>query len=340
MKRSGVDHTLRGRPAEKGVAVSSVPDLAAIAAIGDPVARRDAARRAAGVFAALCKGIERDAVVELVHLHQGNHSAAARELGVTHPTVLALIKGTAVDTASVTGEATTAVAIVEPALFFEDEADAEVHLRDWQLKREDLDTERDQLIRGALAVGADPTRISELTGVAIDTINRLRPVGNIPVTALRVSDLDLFDEFARGLHNHAQRLTDSATTPEDRVTAAIWEQAARVVLINCAPAALVEPLPVNRADYPDQDAYIDAVMDAPVLDLADASVAQADPFSVSAGPDAWLARTCVQYTRISLQPPSSGAEAREHDAASRAFADIAAAIRHLRRTGTVPDFSR
>ncbi|WP_158888035.1 hypothetical protein [Amycolatopsis anabasis] len=307
-----------------------VPDLAAIRAIDDPVRRREAARAMAQAVTAQCRTIELDAEKELIKRH-GSVSAAARELGFSPTALLKRHPGADRDTAPAGNGAAQAI----PALRFATPEEAEAALQDWQLERADLDDERDQLLLGALAAGIDPVRIYELTGVPVDTITRLRPAGNITVSALADSDLDLLDDFARALHNHARARMDHATTQAERTAARIWQMVARSVIVNCAPGALVDPLPAEA--YRDEETFV-AAMTQSAQNKTDNETSDPTPDRVAmqGGPDAWLAKQSIQFRRIAQLPAASGKDLDTHPAISAAFTAIADAIAHLRRTGTLP----
>ncbi|MER8237023.1 helix-turn-helix domain-containing protein [Streptomyces sp. NPDC094049] len=297
--------------------------------VGRLVAETDPAARYR-LALALGDQIAGAALLDLVAQHGGNRAAAARELGVSTPAVHQRLNKLKADVPA--GGA--GVPQPQPALAFGSSEDAVDALEDWAGRRRDLDDERDVFLLGALASGVDPLLVATTTGVPVDTLRRLRPPGNVIVSRLDPFGQEIVD-FARAVHARAQTLAARASSSADHVEVRIWHHAAQSVITNAAPTALMPDLPGPGA-YDSEDAYIKAVVDRePTEEEKIQDERRPSDLAVTDGADAWLAATWVDFDRLARDLTASLDD--EDAAASRkAFADLAAAIHHLRTTGQVP----
>ncbi|MGW3308287.1 hypothetical protein ACWDG9_17065 [Streptomyces sp. NPDC001073] len=319
--------------------------LMSVAAMTDPVKRFEAARAASDAVAAQYGRIAGEAAQQLVAGHHGNVAAAAAELGMTPPGLHKILKGA--DPAA--RPARTPAVQAQPALRFSTPEDAEDALRDWRLRRQSVDDALEQLLLGALAVGVDPIDVSQLTDVPLANLRRIRPAGNIAVSALEspCAPDEVLGEFARRIDAHADAVKARAATAPERSAAKMWRLAADAVIANTAPYVRY-PSTVHPDDFDDAAAFAEAFVAQPG---PESRIQQPDPDLVVSGPDAWLAVTYVQYTRMarerlanavtapggeedSGEPPHD--EAAHDEAMNDALTAIAAAILHVRTTGTVP----
>jgi hypothetical protein len=327
--------------------------LAVLRAIGDPVKRYEAAQ--AAQMAARNEAIARinaefeplirGSVQELVDAHGGNTSAAGRELGISHTAVSKKLAGTKASGTAVAASRRTGAVQAQPALRFADEFEAEDALLDWRLRKEEVEDETEQLLLGALAAGVEPVAVSEAADVGLDRLRRIRPSGNIALSALSARDdgEELFEDFARALTAHAGQMRGHQADP-DAVDPGwrIWDLAAHAVVRNLAPYALTPGSQVRAEDFPRTDEGADAWLAAvdterkehperyPVPERPDALV-------MVSGPDAWLAREWVRYTRQAQQCRVRDGEGTAE--MGEAFAALADAIRELRTTGQVPSLT-
>ncbi|MFF0386814.1 hypothetical protein [Streptomyces sp. NPDC004286] len=302
--------------------------LAMLAAETDPARRY---KSAPTVLAAVQDAAARD----LVAAHAGNASAAARELGISAQAVNKRLSGSAA-----LPHRSTAVQR-EPAQHFATPDDAEAALLDYALRRQQLDYQRESFLLGALAAGVDPVRVAELSTEPLDLLRRIRPAGNISISALDPYDGQL-DEFARAVTEYAAALTAAAeAAPDDPVThtvAQVWRMEARALVRNAAPTALAPDPTVRPADYDDAEEFA-AAFAASLADAEDTETddpGQASELAVVSGPDAWLAAHCAELTSLAAQYRAAPDQDEIGQALVRVYEDIAAAIRHLRTTGHAP----
>ncbi|MFD6329267.1 hypothetical protein ACFWGI_06770 [Streptomyces niveus] len=322
---------------------TSANNLADVAAIPDPLERFRAAQAAGKAVAARYARLQNEALHELALAHapvtgknvgEPNYAAAAREVGLTPTAVHKRLKGE--DPAA--RPAGTPAVQAEPARRFDGADDAEAALDDWALRRQDVMDEAEPLLLGALAAGADPLTIHERTGESLELLRRIRPAGKIQVS--RIGDFDeVVEDFARLVTAHAAALNEHAAPGAERSAAQVWHRSAAQIVTNAAPYALLPPVPIVRAeDYDTPGAYADAVLNSPGEEQTDTWSGQDEVATVS-GPDAWLAKFTVQLAREARRgvPDYMPAEHREHaEAVGRASGEVAAAVRHLRATGTLP----
>lgn len=324
--------------------------LGKLAAIPDPVKRFDEARTTGATIAAIFASAENDALRALLAAHGGSHKAAAAEIGFTRQ---ALEKRLArPDPAAAPAPAAVPAAVqCEPALRFEDEADAEDGLREWQDRQQGVDDQREPYLLGALAVGVDPVRVSELSGAPLPLLRRIRPPGNITVSCIGAyaPDIDLLDAFAVAAHHHAEHLAQpEQAEPFHRALAVTWRTAAAEIVRNVAPLALMSPTPPVE-DYPDADSWIAAGDEHAAAHPEDFKDPDPQDDVAIHSSDAWLAATTARYRRLAdearargpLPGPKNdpGADRSWHNGFVTAYEQVADAIHHLRTTGTVPDLS-
>ncbi|MEV8333828.1 hypothetical protein [Streptomyces niveus] len=324
---------------------TSADNLADVAAIPDPLERFRTAQAAGKAVAAEYTRIENEALYELALAHapvtgkkvgEPNYAAAAREVGWTPTAVHKRLKGG--DPAA--RPASTPAVQAEPARRFDTAGDAEAALDDWALRRQEVTDELEPLLLGALAAGADPLTIHERTGESLELLRRIRPAGNIQVS--RIGDYDeVVEDFARLVTAHAAALNQHAAPPgAERSAAQVWHRAAAQIVTNAAPYALLPPVPAVRAeDYDTPGAYADAVLTSSPGEEETDTWSRQDEVATVSGADAWLAKYTVQLAREArcAVPDYMPPEHREHaEAVGRACGEVAAAIRHLRATGTLP----
>ncbi|MEV7930491.1 hypothetical protein [Kitasatospora sp. NPDC088779] len=334
----------------------------------DPLGRYRAVQAAREAVTAFLADVETQAVRDLIAAHQGNKSAAGREMGMSPQALNDWLKRRAVrdldDEAVFTQE--------QPALFFANEYDAEDALRDWQLRQQRTEDRRDPLVLGALAAGLVPESIYRYSGIPLHVTRRLHPTDDpIEVSAGFTSLDEVFNDMARALDRHTQALLDQDTDRAGQDTARLWHAATESFVRNLAPTALEPEKPETLRDLQErytramaafgqawQDAHPDAD-DAPgdgdwpedlraldteywtaSNDWQDSLPKRGFPdIEAQLNPDAWLAAEITELRRCAAdsEPPAAGeVEARAAAARRRAYADIAAAYTHLRRTGTVP----
>ncbi|MFE8940933.1 helix-turn-helix domain-containing protein [Streptomyces sp. NPDC007872] len=319
----------------------------------DPVRRflaADAGGKAAGEAAAKAAAAPYDqaaleALQDLIDGHGGNIAAAARELGMSKQ---ALYKRMAKAGGTVPARPAAKSAVqFQPALWFESREDARDALMDWHLRSQSVNDERDAFLLGALAVGLDPIAISEYTEVPLETLRRIRPAGNVTVSALRRDNEEVYDAFARAVHAHATRLMDHAKAPtasEDPHTAGaysvarIWYDTAESIIGNTAPYALMPDPTIRAEDYPSAEAFLEALATRePTQEELDIDKRPQSDVATINGPDALLATTYVRYRREAAKETTATDPNPEITQAIRqAFSDIADAIAYLRTTGEVP----
>ncbi|MFD7537490.1 hypothetical protein [Streptomyces sp. NPDC059819] len=317
--------------------------FSSVAATADPVKRFEAARAAAAAVTAQYRLIEVEAANEVVAEHGGNVSAAARELAMT-PTGLAKLRRSADPVAR---PARTRRSQGQPALHFSTQDAAEDALRDWHLRRQDVEDESEQLLLGALASGVDPLTVVELTQVPLELLRRIRPAGNIAVSALTSpggGDGEVLEQFARQLLTHSRALSERATSGPEHSAARIWRLAANSVATNAAPEVLYPEPTVRAADFESADGYVDAIR-AAAETATEPDIPEPDSVALVSGPDAWLALTHTRIARdaercrlaAAAEERAANDERAAHEhAMAGAFQAVADAITQLRTTGTLP----
>ncbi|MFC8538084.1 hypothetical protein ACFUJY_29790 [Streptomyces sp. NPDC057249] len=291
-------------------------------AISDPARRALAAAEAAQDAARTFRAIELTAMRELVDAHGGTSkhgavAAAARELGRGPEAVRKRLTGN--DSA----EETEAIEPTgEPGRFFQSPYDAEDALRDWALQRQDVTLRRDPAVRGALAAGVSPRIVRDLTGVSLDTLDRLESTS--PGTAVDVP----YDVWEQAI----TYFTDLAARTSRQYSIIPRSAATGLAGVLGVPLGGTESptQSLNALKGPDFDALsanekADRIMAAP----DDGShVPDADHDDLLAGPDGWAAFFCAQMEEAAgSQDPDMAAITRR----------IAADLRHIRLTATLPN---
>ncbi|MGC4951002.1 hypothetical protein ACLQ2N_33025 [Streptomyces sp. DT224] len=290
-------------------------------AITDPARRALAAAEAAQDAARALRAIELTAMRELVDAHGGTSkhgavAAAARELGRGPEAVRKRLTG--IDSAEET-EATEPTG--EPGRFFPSPLDAEDALRDWALQRQDVTLRRDPAVRGALAAGVSPRIVRDLTGVSLDTLDRLESTS--PGTAVDVP-YDVWEQAVDYFTDLASR-----TPRYDIVPSSAAQGLAGVIGVPIggteSPAQALDALKGPDWEALSANEKADRMMAAP----DDGSyVPDADDDDVLAGPDGWAAIFCAQLEEAAgSQDPDMAAITRR----------VAADLRHIRLTATLPN---
>ncbi|WP_033355481.1 hypothetical protein [Kitasatospora aureofaciens] len=334
----------------------------------DPLGRYRAVQAAREAVTAFLADVETQAVRDLIADHQGNKSAAGREMGMTPQALHDWLKRRAVrdldDPAVFTQE--------QPALHFANEYDAEDALRDWQLKQQRIEDLRDPLVLGALAAGLAPESIYRYSGIPLHVTRRLHPTDDpIQVSVGSAGLYDVFDDTARALDAHARALLDQAVDRAGHDVARLWRLATEGFVKNLAPTALEPEMPKPLRSL--QDRYMQAMADfneaweAAHPDPDDTPGDDDWPEDLRAldteywkahrewqdslpkrgfpdieaqlRPDAWLAAEVTELRRLATAPQQPATEEGDPKAAAarrQAYADIATAYTHLRATGTVP----
>lgn len=321
-----------------------VVSVEALESVIDPRTRFERAREAKAAADAAFDRVAAAAAQELVAAHNGNLNAAARELGLTNNGLKKIIT-----TKAVAGAQPNRVAAVQsqPALRFVDVDHARDALADWVLRRQDVSDTEESLFLGALAVGMDPLDMHEQAGVGLDRLRRIRPAGNIAVSALDSGDLDLLAAFARRMIEHGQHLAAVAAEPggipAQTVAARIWQHSAHLIALNIAEEVLLPASTVDVADFGDlgREENLAAWMRAVEEEARSQPVTNAarpDELAAIAGPDAWLARLHLSFLRQATQAPLSAddTDLAAFELTRAVYAALAAAIDHLRRTATLP----
>ncbi|MGW9439603.1 helix-turn-helix domain-containing protein [Streptomyces sp. NPDC055607] len=313
---------------------------ARVAAETDPARRYQAAKVAAEAAAAAAAApyeqIAEQAVDDLIAQHGGNKAAAAGELGLTRQALYMRDKRE-----KTSGGARTAAAEqVQPARHFNSPQEAEDALRDWAGDQQEVTDQLDVLLLGALAAGADPVTISELSGIPLATLRRIRPAGNIAVSRLNAYGSEI-EDFARAVHARAAALRAAASTEAEHRSASIWQHAARVIVTNAAPYALMPDPGIHRDDFDTAEEFVEAlVAREPSEEEKAEDKREPSRLAILAGPDAYLAATYISFRREAARERPSYEEKPEEIAAGEAvraaFGELADAILHLRTTGQVP----
>lgn len=325
--------------------------IEALESIADPRERFEQARAASRAAHAAYQRVEAAAAAALVAAHGGNVAAAAREVRVSFNGLKKILgKDAATDPPSVNRRVVQA----QPALWFADANAARDALQDWALRRQEVADTEEVLFLGALAAGLDPLAMHEQAGVSLDQLRRIRPQGNIVVSALKPGDHEVLSVFAHRLIEHGQRLTarasESGASPADAVAARTWLHLVNRIATNIADDVLLPPSTVDAADFGDldDDANLTRYLTALQEEGQDRPATSARPelLAVTAGPDAWLAQLQLALLRTAAEPDTSLSEADDQDESEKAtreavlavYTSIAAVIDELRRTGVVPSF--
>ena len=329
--------------AQRQLPAAQLPDLPALRAIADP-ARRFVALRAAQVdIARLLKPLEAQAGRELLDRHQGNWSAAAREVAMTRQAFTKRLESLE----NPAGKTASSLPMAEPARYFPDAATAIDALLDYELRLADVTDELEPLLLGCAAVGVPHSEITRRTGVGYETLARLVPDGEILV-AREIPYAEL-DEFAQAITAHADDLDQAAVGGVERTVARLWASQASRFVTNCAYGALMEfnepdlPKPGPTSTPEEIAAYTEALIAANPPEEDPAGEAVPDDVSSVSGHDAWLATECVKLTRearVAAERAAADTDpggAAVSAAVAHTYADIAAAMRHLRRTGATPE---
>ncbi|MFJ1756499.1 helix-turn-helix domain-containing protein [Kitasatospora sp. NPDC088134] len=337
----------------------------------DPLRRLRAVRAARADADNFFRELELQALTDLVALHNGNDSAAARELGVTSQGLGRKLK-----------RATSAVAEQslanqeQPALYFDDTYAAEDALVLWQYAEQELADHRDPLVLGALAAGLSPESVYRCSGIPLDVIRRLRPSGDIVVGADVNRAHEVLEATGRAMTAYAEGLRERARTPEERESALVWTTAADSFVRNAAPMLLLPEVSAEEAEafgghgaalraWSLQDGEEDTGPAAPEIDGNTADVSaevreakekhnrvlrahaeERSPEPVHASPerlarfsvDAWLATEIAELRRRAARHTGRAPEpgTRDISAFCRAMSDVADVYTHLRATATVP----
>ncbi|MFJ5740110.1 hypothetical protein [Streptomyces microflavus] len=297
-------------------------EVARLRAISDPGARAKAAAESAQDAATVLRSIELAAMHELVDAHGGlaKHgavAAAARELGRGAEGVRKRLTGT--DGA---GDAEPFEQEGEPGRHFSSPEEAQDALLDWQLQLKELTLRRDPLVRGAVAAGLAPRIVRDVTGVSLDTIDRLEStsVGTAVDVPIHVWEetVDYLADLAPQLGRHGYFARLAARSLAGVVGLPVSQDGHQVPL----PAALrgeeFEALSVEEKVERSMNTPWPEANDVPVSDHQD----QLD------GPDGWAAVFCAET--------EAGAGRMDADMAAVARR-VAAAVRHVRVTGTLPE---
>lgn len=297
-------------------------EVARLRAISDPGARANAAAEAAQDAAALFRGIELAAMRDLVDAHggTGKHGAipaAARELGRGVEGVRKRLNG-----ADGTGESAPFEQEGEPGRYFASPDDAHDALLDWQLQLRDLNARRDPLVRGALAAGLAPRIIRDTTGISLDTIDRLESTSvgtavDVP-TEVWEETVDYLANLAPQLGRHAHLAQFAARALAGVVSVPVGTSGQRAPLPEALRGEEFEALSVEEK--------AERHLNTPWPEAQD--IPSAGHQDMLDGPDGWAAVFCAE------QEETAGSMDADMAAAARR---IAAALRHVRLTGTLPE---
>ncbi|MFJ4342990.1 helix-turn-helix domain-containing protein [Streptomyces sp. NPDC088915] len=301
----------------------------------DPARRYHAAKAAAEAAAAPYERVADEAVEDLIAQHGGNVAAAARELGLTRQALYMR------DKREKTGGGAGAAAAeqVQPARHFNSPQEAEDALRDWALDQQEVTDQLDVLLLGALAAGADPVTISELSGVPLATLRRIRPGGNITVSRLNEYGPEI-EDFARAVHARAAALRAAAATKAEHRSASIWQHAARAIVTNVAPYALMPDPGIHVEDFDTAEEFAEALSTREPSEEEKAEDEREPSRLAVLSHDGYLAATYLVFRREAARERLPFEETPEEIAAGEAvqaaFGELADAILHLRTTGQVP----
>ncbi|MFJ6437762.1 hypothetical protein [Streptomyces sp. NPDC091416] len=294
---------------------------AAIRAMADPADRAKAAAEAALDATRQFRGIELAAMQDLVNAHGGTSkhgavAAAARELGRTTEAVRKRIVSVSGEDGSEPQEPGG-----EPGRYFESADEAYAALLDWHLQQQEMTHRRDPLVRGALSKGLSPRVVRDTIALSLDTIDRLESTS--PGTAVDVP-WDVWEGVIALLADLAPRLGrhDLAARSAARQLAGVID-----VPVDDAgrPAELPDTLrgPEFEALSPEEKAELTLSTPWPESDNQPA----VSPEDVLGGPDGWAAKFCAELEE------AAGGQDEQMAAASR---KVAAVLRHVRLTGTLP----
>ncbi|RST23371.1 hypothetical protein EF908_11300 [Streptomyces sp. WAC04770] len=297
-------------------------EVARLRAISDPGARAIAAAETAQDAAALFRGIELAAMRELVDAHGGPDQrgaipAAARELGRGAEGVRKRLLGAA----DGTGESEPFEQEGEPGRYFPSPEDAHDALLDWQLQLKDLNARRDPLVRGARAAGLAPRIIRDATGISLDTVDRLEStsVG----TAVDVP-VEVWEETVDYLAGLAPQLG-----PQARFARLAARALAGVISVPVDASGHRAPLPEalhgEEFEALSVEEKVERSLNTPWPEAKD--IPSAGHQDMLDGPDGWAAVFCAQMEEL------AGSTDADTAAAARR---VAAAVRHVRLTGTLP----
>ncbi|MEV7275257.1 hypothetical protein ACIQIG_32835 [Streptomyces bacillaris] len=297
-------------------------EVARLRAISDPGARANAAAETAQDAASLFRSIELAAMRDLVDAHGGPSKygaipAAARELGRGVEGVRKRLSGTDAAEAGQPFEQEG-----EPGRYFPSPEDAQVALLDWHLQLKELTARRDPLVRGALAARLAPRIIRDITGVSLDTIDRLEStsVG----TAVDVP-IEVWEETVDYLADLAPQLG-----PHEHFARFAARDLAGVVSVPVDASGHRVPLPEalrgEEFDALSVEEKAERIVSTPWPEAQD--VPTAGPQDVLDGPDGWAAVLCAELEEV------AGSMDADTAAAARR---VAGAVRHIRLTGTLPE---
>lgn len=295
-------------------------EAARLQSISDPGKRARAAAGAAQDAARMLRAIELAALHDLVNAHgglqkHGAATAAARELGRSAEAVRKRLTAAPDEAEAYEQEG-------EPGRYFDSSETAYDALLDWQLQQRDVTARRDPLVRGALAAGLAPRVVRDVTGVTLDTIDRLESTSagtavDVPLhvweeTVGYLADLaPQFGRYSMLAHYAARGLagviglpvdeTGRLVEPPGNLRGPAWEA--------LSPEQRAEE--ILSTEWPEGS---DAVPEAAHQDFLD-------------GPDGWAAVFCAQAEE------TAGSQDEDMAAVTRR---LAAVIRHVRLTATLP----
>ncbi|MCR8945133.1 hypothetical protein NW249_23735 [Streptomyces sp. OUCMDZ-4982] len=297
-------------------------EVARLRAISDPGARANAAAEAAQDAATVFRAVELAAMRELVDAHGGTGQrgaipAAARELGRGVEGVRKRLSG-----ADGTGESEPFEQEGEPGRFFASPGDAHDALLDWQLQLKDLNVRRDPLVRGALAAGLAPRIIRDTTGVSLDTIDRLESTSvgtavDVPVEVWEET-VDYLADLAPQLGRQGRFARLAARALAGVVSVPVDASGHRAPLPEALRGEEFEALSVEEK--------VERHRNTPWPEARD--IPSAGHQDMLDGPDGWAAVFCAQMEEL------AGSVDADMAAAARR---VAAAVRHVRLTGTLPE---
>ncbi|MEV7897935.1 hypothetical protein [Streptomyces cyaneofuscatus] len=296
-------------------------EAARLLAISDPGARVKAAAEAAQDAATVFRAIEVAALRELVDAHGGpaKHgavAAAARELGRGAEGVRKRLTGT-----DAGGEAEPYEQEGEPGRFFPTPQDAQDALLDWELQKRDLTLRRDPLVRGALAAGVAPRIVRDVTGISLDTIDRLESTSagtavDVPIEVWEET-VDYLADLAPQLGRHGRWARLAGRALAGIIGLPLDEDGHQ--------ASLPEALRGEEFDALSVEEKAERSMNTPWPEAK--NVPAADHQDMLDGPDGWAAVFCAQMEE----------QAGRMDAGTAAAArKVAAVVRHVRLTGSLP----
>ncbi|MFJ5850598.1 hypothetical protein [Streptomyces sp. NPDC092903] len=293
---------------------------ASIRAINDPADRARAAADVALDVTRLFRGIELAAMHDLVNAHggtgkHGSVAAAARELNRSTEAVRKRIAPVVGEEASEPEDQAG-----EPGRYFESSEDAHDALMDWHLQQQEMTFRRDPLVRGALNAGLSPRIIRDTIAISLDTIDRLESTS--PGTAVDVP-WNVWEQVIAYLADLAPRLgrhgmaARSAARQLAGVLGVPVDDAGR-------PAELPAVLRGSEFEALSAEEKADRSLSTPWPEAH--NVPEANPAELG-GPDGWAALFCA------AAEDAAGGQDEQMAAATRR---VAAVLRHVRLTGTLP----